>query len=261
MPLPPPALVPSAAHAARPRASDIGGVQVLGAVMFTFILASVGVYLLLLPALADPAVTEGDIARLSFEPWFVMVSLIVQDSILAGVALDQAFFRKRLTLKDMGITVQGLAGGVPRQVGLGVLAGALTFVISSVSVQILIDTMRATGTDLGSGGPTLDPRIGSLSDYSFWLVSGAVIAPIAEEVFFRGYALGGFAKRGLENRGLLVTSALFAAVHLNALSFGPLLVAGLVLGSLRLKTGSLVAPVTAHASNNFIVLTLTVMGL
>ena len=262
----PPYILPASVFgppAARPpvRANDITGMQVLGAALFTFILAGVGVYLLLMPSLFNPAITQQDLLNLETEPWFVLFELLVQDSILVAIAYDQGIFRKRLTKEEMGLRVDPAAGKVPRQLGIGVLAGAGTFMVSVVAIQILIDAFTLSGVDVSGSGPALQPRIASLADYGFWVASGVVIAPIAEEVFFRGYALSGFMKRGLTNRGLLVTSALFAAVHLDPFSFGPLFIAGMVLGILRVKTNSLAAPIAAHATNNFIVMTLTLFGL
>lgn len=267
-PPPPPPPVGMAPYFFAPRsekppakAIDITSGQVVGAALFTFILAGVAVYLLLMPALISPAVSQQDLINLEGEPWFVLFELIVQDSILVAIAYDQGVFRKRLTKEEIGLRVDPAAGRVPKQVGIGVLAGAGTFMLSVVTIQILIDALTMSGVNLGGAGPALQPRIASLNDYGFWLVSGVVIAPIAEEFFFRGYALGGFVKRGLTNRGLLVTSALFAAVHMDPFSFGPLFVAGMVLGILRVKTNSLAAPIAAHATNNFIVMTLTLFGL
>jgi len=55
-------------------------------------------------------------------------------------------------------------------------------------------------------------------------------------------ALGGLKKRGLTNFGLIFTSVVFAAVHMNPIGFVPLIAAGMVMGGLYLKTGSLAAP-------------------
>ncbi len=239
---------------------DITGAQVVGAAFFTFALAAMAVYLLVVPALTDPNFSAANFAQLSVEPWFLLVGIIIQDSILSAVAIDQALFRGRLKRSEMGLRLVRTPHSLPRQVAFGVAAGAGTFAISALALQLVINALRSGGIDPGSGVGGLQPRIASLSDYGFWVVSGVIVAPVAEELFFRGYALGGFEKRGFANRGLIATSVLFAAVHLDAFSFGPLLAAGLVLGSLRLSTGSLVAPIVGHATNNFIVMTLTLFG-
>lgn len=241
-------------------ATDVTGAQVIGTTLFAFVIAGIAVFALLLPALSDPVTGEFNAARLLGEPWFLLAGLVVQDSILAGIALDQAFFRKRLTLTEMGLSWEALGGNAPKNIGIGLAAGGLTFAISSLSLQILINTLQAFGVDTSGAAPVVAPRIASASDYTYWLIALCVVAPIAEEIFFRGYALSGFIKRGVTNRGLLATSALFAVVHLDPLALGPLFAAGLLLGALRIKTGSLTASLTAHATNNFIVVTLTLMG-
>lgn len=257
-PLPPP-LAPQPTPSPS-RARDVTGVQVLGALFFAFTLANVAVYLAITPALGDPAVTQNDLVQLSTAAWFILVGLLIQDSILTAVALDQSLFQRRLTLAEMGLTIPRGPFTPAQQVALGVGAGALTFFISALALQVLIDAFNNLGMDIAGSSPASQPRIASLSDYGFWVASGVVIAPLAEEVFFRGYALAGFAKRAATNRGLVITSFLFAAVHLDPIAFGPLLIAGFVLGTLFLQTGSLVAPIVAHATNNFIVMTLTLFG-
>jgi hypothetical protein len=83
---------------------------------------------------------------------------------------------------------------------------------------------------------------------------------LGEEFFFRGYALAGLSRKGSANFALVLSSLLFSAVHLNPVGFVPFFFAGIVLGTLFLKTGSLTASVTAHAVNNLVVTTLTFLG-
>ena len=252
---------PTAAPASPSRAGEIRGGQVVGALFFAILLANLAVILLILPILADPATTEAQVQGLSTSAWFILLGLVVQDSILTAVAFDQAVFRGRLTWAEMGLFLKRAPFSVPRQVGLGVGAGVFTFCLSAVALLILFKALSLAGLgDLGTSASPTQPRIQSLSDYEFWLVAGVIVAPFAEEIFFRGYALGGFAKRRDINRGLVITSALFAAVHLDPIAFFPLWAAGLVLGTLYLETGSLLAPIAAHATNNFIALTLTYFG-
>lgn len=252
---------PAAPSASPSRAREIRGGQVVGALFFALLLANFAVMLLVLPVFADPSTTAAQVNALSSAAWFILVGLVVQDSILTAVAFDQAVFRKRLTWDEMGLSMKRGPFSVGRQVGLGLGAGAFTFALSTLALLILLEALARAGLgDLGASTSPTQPRIRSLSDYEFWLVAGVVVAPLAEEVFFRGYALGGFAKRRDFNRGLAVTSALFAAVHLDPVAFVPLWAAGLVLGTLFLMTGSLVAPIVAHATNNFIVMTLAYLG-
>ena len=76
-----------------------------------------------------------------------------------------------------------------------------------------------------------------------------VIAPVAEELLFRGFILGRWAaKHGLRS-GVLISSILFALVHDDILGA---LVFAFVLSLIRIKYDSLVAPVLVHIGNNIV---------
>jgi len=209
----------------------------------------------------DPVTANAELARLTQSSWFLLATVIVQDSIMVGVALDQAVGRKRLTLPKLGFRLRTETRSFPSLLAIGVGAGALMFAFTAISGQLLIDLLKSLGMSQASQPLPGQPVIVTMSDYFAWIIIGVVIAPLAEETFFRGYALGGLSSRGLQNRGLLFTSVLFALVHLEPLFFGQLMVAGLVLGALYLRTGSLVSPIVAHMTNNFIVMTAILFGL
>lgn len=84
------------------------------------------------------------------------------------------------------------------------------------------------------------------------LVVAVVVAPICEEIFFRGFALGGL-RRAMPVGSAIVASALiFGLAHADVGSFAPLVVIGLVLGVVRWRSGSLWPGVALHALNNAI---------
>ncbi len=85
------------------------------------------------------------------------------------------------------------------------------------------------------------------------LVVGAVlIAPLSEELFFRGMLLQALWRRtGGPWRAITVSAALFAAIHFpQPQTILPLLTLGLILGYLRVRYRSLAACVLAHALFN-----------
>jgi len=95
------------------------------------------------------------------------------------------------------------------------------------------------------------------------LVSLVVLPPIIEETVFRGFLFSGLRKKCNFIVAALVTSVLFASLHLLASSQGPLWIAGLdtfvlslVLCYLREKTGALWAPMMLHALKNVIAFTI-----
>ena len=100
------------------------------------------------------------------------------------------------------------------------------------------------------------------------LIAGAVIAPFAEEVLFRGFALTAWRRSVGPTRAIIWTSIVFVLAHLLLISgdtFGQAaslaFVAGLVrvpvafaLGWLFVRTGTLWAPVGLHAAYNAILI-------
>jgi membrane protease YdiL (CAAX protease family) len=79
------------------------------------------------------------------------------------------------------------------------------------------------------------------------LGAGAIIlAPLAEEVLFRGILYPWIKSLGYPQLALWGTSLLFAMVHFNLLSLPALFVLALILTLLYEVTGNLLAPITAH---------------
>jgi len=90
-----------------------------------------------------------------------------------------------------------------------------------------------------------------------WLV---FFVPLSEEVFFRGYMLRFLDQRTGRVAAVIVSSALFAVIHLNPSGIVVYFIIGLVLAFLYLRTGRLWAPILAHMVHNGVVFTIGVLG-
>lgn len=91
------------------------------------------------------------------------------------------------------------------------------------------------------------------------MISAAVVlAPLAEEVIFRGVLLPGLAQHMKTQHALLISAALFGLFHIPSHGIGAIMpgLLGLVFGWARLRTGSLAAPILLHAANNLLVTSL-----
>lgn len=79
-----------------------------------------------------------------------------------------------------------------------------------------------------------------------------VVAPLVEEALFRGVILPGLAEDQLARvpHAIVGSALLFAVMHLRADAVAYAFVAGLVLGAVRVWTGSLLPCVALHAANN-----------
>lgn len=89
----------------------------------------------------------------------------------------------------------------------------------------------------------------------------AVVAPIVEEMVFRGFMYGGFERSLGAFPAVLLTSAVFTVMHFqyNYYELLSIFVLGLVLAWARMKTQSLWTPIVMHAVNNGLALMAVLM--
>ena len=82
-------------------------------------------------------------------------------------------------------------------------------------------------------------------------LAAAVVAPVCEELLFRGYLLPRLiAQRGSPAVAVLLSSLLFAALHQHLGSLLPLFAVSTACSLAYLATGSLLAPIALHAAVN-----------
>jgi len=101
----------------------------------------------------------------------------------------------------------------------------------------------------------LSRDVASLPSWSAWIII-AVLAPVGEEVLFRGALLKGFRASWGIAAGLVLSSGLFALLHELAPRMVVTFCIGFWLGGLALRSGGLALSILAHALNNATVLVL-----
>ncbi len=93
-------------------------------------------------------------------------------------------------------------------------------------------------------------------DFGWWgaFFKVAVIAPIIEELIFRGLILQGFRRNYNGFVAVFMSALLFALFHLNPWQFPATFILGLLLGWLVVRTNSLFLAILGHSINNAMVL-------
>ena len=112
------------------------------------------------------------------------------------------------------------------------------------------DVTRDLGTD--------KDELGSVAVAAFLIV---IAAPISEETFFRGFMYGGLRRSLSIWPAALISAVVWGSLHLGAGNLGvavQLAVFGVILAWLYERSGTLWAPVLAHAINNTIAFVLLV---
>lgn len=96
---------------------------------------------------------------------------------------------------------------------------------------------------------------GTLEQRVLIILLAVVVAPLAEEFFFRFFLYGVLKRYFGRATGVVASATLFAAVHAHLPSFGPLLVLGICFAIAYEWSGSLLVSMTMHALFNSFALT------
>ncbi|MCW0483551.1 CPBP family intramembrane glutamic endopeptidase [Gaoshiqia sediminis] len=94
------------------------------------------------------------------------------------------------------------------------------------------------------------------NDYGFYgaFLKVVVIAPVIEELIFRGIIMHGFMRNYPKIIAIIVSALFFALFHLNPWQFPATFLLGLLLGWIMVVTRNIFACIAGHAINNLLVL-------
>lgn len=90
------------------------------------------------------------------------------------------------------------------------------------------------------------------SGYLTWsvFISSVLMAPVFEELFFRGLLFCAILRRFNEVSAALISALLFALIHWSWPEFISLFLAGLIYAGLAYKSKSVITPIIAHMVHN-----------
>ncbi len=137
-------------------------------------------------------------------------------------------------------------GWLVARYALAALGGGLAF---SAAYELIAS---ALGADALSIEPLPPELFGRGATRLAVIAAVAGFTPLAEELFFRGFVFGGLAARFGALAAAAASAAIFAAFHLSLGEALPIFVIGLLLAWAYRKSGSLWAPIAAHAAQNLI---------
>lgn len=178
-------------------------------------------------------------------PVLTFLATLAQDAALVGGAVLVA--AARLNGRVTGAHF-GLRPTRPVSAAAYVIGGYVLFVIVAAVWTTVMDVTERENVAVDLG--TRD----SLAAFAGAALLVCVVAPLAEELFFRGFLFG-----ALRRRGLVVAAGVsglaFGLAHLGGSPVGfivPLALLGILLALLYERTGSLYPPIALHALNNSI---------
>ena len=143
-----------------------------------------------------------------------------------------------------GAILSGIGWGVLATIGASLVASAVVLVLESLGIDT---SPQVAEQALGR----VDP----------WLAVLAVVilAPIAEEVFFRGVVFNALLREASLRWAYIGSAGLFAVIHLEPVAMLPLFLLGLALAWVYRRSNNLLAPIAMHATVNGIAVALVLL--
>ena len=143
-----------------------------------------------------------------------------------------------------GALLAGVGWGIPAWIGATLASAGVVWLLESIGFQ-------AEPQAAEQAIAVVDP----------WLVVVAVVilAPIAEEIFFRGVVFNAWLREGGRRWAFFGSSALFALIHISVVAVVPIFLLGLALAWVYQRTGNLLAPIAMHATVNGISVALALL--
>lgn len=191
--------------------------------------------------------------NLELKDWFLMVANSV--GFLTAIAFFDFFIVRRTTQKKLNFNLSSVNFSTyllifPMMVGM-------MFISEFIAAQI-----PTTGPFFGDFYEYFTQLMSQLTDNPVVMIIMTVImAPIFEEIIFRGIIQKGLVNKGVEPwKAILYASIIFGVVHGNPWQFISAVMLGCVLGLVYHKTKSLLMPILLHAFNNLTLSLLVLYG-
>lgn len=178
---------------------------------------------------------------------FLVVGTLVYGAVAGMIGL-LVVQRRGVPLVDLGFRNVGIKP-VLLMIPMTLVVLIMNFVVAAITAMIFGEV------------PTAEDQLAiretiSVVDFACLLVVGAVIAPIVEELVFRGLLYRAIRSRWGIAWASIVTALLFSVVHFTPLLIGVFFVFGLILAAVVEHYKSLYPPIVLHALNNSVALVL-----
>lgn len=184
---------------------------------------------------------ESEMARLAANGDFIAAAIFVVDPVCLLALLGIVKARSGATFADSLAVVPPLPGWmrtwIPAILVFAVASDMLTWMLGKPIVPEFMQVAWATAEKVS------------------FVIAASAVAPVMEELIFRGFLISGLRPTRLGASGaVLVSSAVWAAIHgqYDLYGMATIFALGVLLGTTRVKTGSVLAPIALHALYNLI---------
>ena len=193
---------------------------------------------------------DGSVAQMAANVTVLPVAILV--AVTVWFQVNRRFYQSSISLADaFGFNLKNTG----RCLLLGLVTGLGLVLISMVLALLTSQLIHALGDQVEPQKlVTLiaeeSAKKENIPTLIFFVVMAVAVAPIAEEILFRGILYPAVKQLGHPRVAVIGTALLFALFHVNLLTFASLTAVALALIALYEFTDNLLAPITAHAVFN-----------
>lgn len=176
-----------------------------------------------------------------------LLAVLLQSLIFIAIPLIRITLVRHESLTQLGFRVSQPMKLILQGIGLGALMLVINITISAIFTSFGVVQNQTDQFPLFEG---------DLRGHIMVALAATVLAPVGEEVLFRGYAFNAFAQQWGPIAAYVLSALLFSIAHSLAATEGvtallvPAFIIGLVLAFGMRRTGSLLPCIVAHAFNN-----------
>ncbi|UTR06134.1 CPBP family intramembrane metalloprotease [Alkalihalobacillus sp. LMS6] len=139
-----------------------------------------------------------------------------------------------------------------------IIVWTIVLIVASLLIVILMDLFQMSTENEKTESLTADMN---WLTFSIGFISAAIISPIYEEIFYRGFLYRWFRVKWGMWAGLLCSSFIFTIVHVPTYNTLPVnFISGLVFAWTYEKTGSILPAILIHGTFNGLAVILTALG-
>jgi uncharacterized protein len=138
----------------------------------------------------------------------------------------------------------------------GVGWGLVAWLVATLAGATVVFVLERLGIE---APPQAAEQAIAMLDPFLVIVAVVILAPIAEEIFFRGIVFNALLREGGRRWAFLGSAALFAVIHISLVAVLPIFLLGLALAWIYQRTGNLLAPIAMHATVNGISVALALL--
>lgn len=220
------------------------------AVIVSFLVSYLLIMILGILAFTVPLLLVGISEGPAFSISMIMIEALLIPMILLFIYLDGSLERTKVLLH---------IGSLKRGLFLGLGIPVLAMIVDNIAVLIYAIAFifffgePTTITEL-PGGTSWDSSPVALI---LTFISICILTPISEELLFRGYILDALNRLHGKWPAIIISSIIFGMVHFDPFTMGMATIGGVIYGWIRMRTGSLVPGIVAHAMWNTMALMFT----